>query len=285
MASKQQLFALLATLEQLPEARVPLDAARARMLGVPTRPADAFAGAVEALFHFLEQPRPDMNIVEALVDVLEYVTASPGMLRRTLGLSVAFSPPPAPAPAPPPHPRDMSPAPLPPEPKKGKPKSEEQRARIVPAPPSAAEALLATPENGWVTGDVISRQGAAAFAHLVHGRDDPKAALPGKGARDPLAWKKTVQKGDLAEWRKKILDLLATHGPSTYNALSVHATGLTADITFQELPDKALWSLVSDGLVEHTLVTPILFRLVQRRKGAATACGVPAPAPKKKRAT
>lgn len=272
MATKQQLFALLEALERLPEAHIPLDAARANMLGVPTKPDAAFAGAVEALFHFLEQPRPDMNIIEALVDVLEHVTGSPGALRSTLGRAPA-----------PPHPRDMSPAPLP-VPKKGEPKSEEQRSRIVPAPPSAAEALRATPENGWVTGDVIDRRGPAAFTHLVHGRDDPKAAAH-KGARDPLAWKKTVQKGDLAEWRKGMLDLLAKHGPSTYNALSVHATGLTADITFQELPDKALWSLVSDGLVEHTLVTPILFRLVGRRKGAATACGVPTPAKKKKRTT
>jgi hypothetical protein len=270
MASQQQLFALLAALEKLPAASVPLDAERARLLGVPTRPDSAFAGATEALFHFLEQPRPDPAVIEALVDVLEHVTASPGALRGPLGLRMAA-----------PHPRDMSPAPLPPPAKKGRQKSEEQQSRVVPAPKSAAEVLLETPESGWVTGDVIDRRGAAAFLHLVHGRGDP-AAPAVKGARDPLAWKRTMQKGDLAEWRKKILELLAKHGPSTYNALSVHATGLAAEVTFQELPDKALWSLVSDGLVEHTLVAPVLFRLVQRRKGAATSCGVSPAKPKRK---
>lgn len=268
MASQQQLFALLEALERLPAAHVPLDATRARLLGVSTKPDAAFAGAVEALFHFVEQPRPDPTVIEALVDVLEHVTASPGVLHGTLGLRTAATPHAVTAPA------------TPPPAVKARKKSEEQQSRIVPVPKSAQEVLLETPESGWVTGDVIDRRGAAAYLHLVHGRGDPEAPKD-KGARDPLAWKRDVNKGDLAEWRKKILELLAKNGPSTYNALSVHATGLASEVTFQELPDKALWSLVSDGLVEHTLVAPILFRLVQRRRGAATVCSVP-PAPKSK---
>lgn len=245
MATQQQLFSLLGALEKLPAAHVPLDAARAKLLGVPTAPDAAFAGAVEALFLFIEQPRPDMSVIEALLGVIEHVTASPGALQRILT----------------------------------------GRAPAAPAAPtrvqkSVPEVLLETPAGDWVTGDVIDRRGAAAYAHLIRGKNDPKERLP-QGQRDPFYWKKSVQKGDLAEWRKKLLDLLATHGPSTYNALSVHATGLSAEITFQEMPDKALWSLVSDGLVEHTLKAPILFRLVQRRKGEATACSVPAPKKKK----
>jgi hypothetical protein len=257
--TKEQLFALLEAMERLPAAHVPLDAVRARELGVPTSPDEAFAGAVEAFFLFTEQPHPDMSVIEALLSVMEDVTGSPGSLLPLLRRPGRPRPPPMIAPpAPPPPP--------PPKRKKG-----EKHAPIVP-PKSAAELLLATPEGEWVTGDVIDRSGPAAYTHLIRAADDPEEGARGKGKRDPLGWKKTVKKGDLAEWRKRILDLLAKHGPSTYNALSVHATGLTADITFEELPDKALWSLVSDGLVEHTMASPILFRLTARRRGSATEC-------------
>lgn len=84
MATQQQLFALLDALEKLPGAHVPLDAARAKLLGVPTAPDAAFAGAVEALFLFIEQPQPDMSVIEALLGVIEHVTASPGALQRIL---------------------------------------------------------------------------------------------------------------------------------------------------------------------------------------------------------
>lgn len=194
MATQQQLFSLLNALEKLPAAHVPLDAARAKLLGVPTAPDAAFAGAVEALFLFVEQPRPDMQVIEALLGVIEHVTASPGTLQRILS-------PRAPA----------------------------------PVQKSAPEALLETSEGEWVTGDVDKKLSAA-------------------------------KKEDLAEKRKEVLVSLAEHGPSPQGNLS----------------PEALWSLVSDGLVEHTPKAPTLFRLVQRRKGEATACAVP-PAPKRKK--
>lgn len=72
---------LLTALEGLPAATVPLDASRARSLGSSTRPDDAFEKAVEALFTVVQQPRPDTDVVNALIKVLEDVTASPGALR------------------------------------------------------------------------------------------------------------------------------------------------------------------------------------------------------------
>jgi len=127
----------------------------------------------------------------------------------------------------------------------------------------------------WVTGDIVNRNvGSNKYMHALRAKEDPERAPRVKGSTETAAWRKKLTKSDLGEWRKKFLDLLSKEGPMTFNKLSVLTSGYTADITMRKDPDEALWSLVKDGLVEHTIEAPIYFRIRTRAKGAKTLCGL-----------
>lgn len=117
----------------------------------------------------------------------------------------------------------------------------------------------------WVTGYNIYRSGLMTFAHIVRCPTDPervpRSARKGKAA----AWRQDM-KAPVSEWESSILRLMADGQSRTFNKLILELTdySYTADVAFQGNPDKAIWSLVKAERVEHTLVSPILFRSIGR---------------------
>lgn len=122
-------------------------------------------------------------------------------------------------------------------------------------------------EERWVTGDVVDRSGLASYLHLVRAPDDPerssreaRQAKHGK-AGAALQWR-DLKKASPDSWRARILEHLADGVPRTFNRITVELVDQTADVATTGPADPAIWSLVTDGLVEHTLTTPVYFRLV-----------------------
>lgn len=103
------------------------------------------------------------------------------------------------------------------------------------------------------------RSGLSAFTVLIRGPEDPQRSPRRKGT-DPTAWKKKVRKGTPEEWADKIVELLSDGAPRTFNAITVELADTTADVAFQEQPEKGLWLAVDRGDLELTYEAPILFR-------------------------
>lgn len=127
----------------------------------------------------------------------------------------------------------------------------------------------------WVTGAAVSRQGMDSFLHVIRAPGDPER---GKRARSlggegnnlehlPRHWSQ-VRKIPVASAREHILGLLADGKARTFNAIGVELYDKTADVLFGFSVDDALWSLVADELLEHTLDVPIRFRLRGREDAA-----------------
>lgn len=120
------------------------------------------------------------------------------------------------------------------------------------------------------------------YTHLIRAPDDPERLSRQErkrlGLHDP-APHRTLSKTSRIEWRRRIAAHLrnrqgSTGYPtedkkrglprraSTFNRICVEMLGVTADIAFTTPVNHALWDLVERRVVEHTLVAPILFRLV-----------------------
>lgn len=110
----------------------------------------------------------------------------------------------------------------------------------------------------------VDRSGTGAFVHLIRSNNDAeRTPRPKGGYKDKAPHLTMRRKGPAAitEWREAICAKLADGKPRTFNSLCVEIGDLTADVAFGEAPDLALWDLVCDGELEHTIEAPILFRL------------------------
>jgi len=121
---------------------------------------------------------------------------------------------------------------------------------------------MTAPATTWHTGP-LERQGLHEYVHLVRHPDDPRRTPRGARKKSATAWRKDMARHSVEAWRCFLLDHLAQHGPCTFNAAMVQLMDYTADVAFRKPPDRALWQLVAEGLVEHTNHTPVLFRLAQ----------------------
>jgi len=117
----------------------------------------------------------------------------------------------------------------------------------------------------WVTGNYADRSGAAKYLHLVRAPGDPERRPRPKGGVADRAPHRTLGRTSSARWEPVLLEALADGTPRTFNRLGVELFDLTADVIAGTSVDRALWGLVTRGLVEHTMELPILFR---RRAGA-----------------
>lgn len=120
-----------------------------------------------------------------------------------------------------------------------------------------------TADRTWCD-ETVDRSGTMSFVHLIRGPDDPERTPRPKGGRKDRAPHLTMRrKGPAAidEWTKAIRAKLADGTPRTFNALCVEIGDVTADVVFGEAPDIALWALVCEGELEHTIDAPVLFRL------------------------
>jgi hypothetical protein len=116
-----------------------------------------------------------------------------------------------------------------------------------------------------VTGPgTVDRSGLAQFTHIIRAPGDPARTdirkLP-RELRDLTAeWRKALKASSVADWKRAIWTLLSDGVPRTFNRIAVELADKTADLLIDLPPDRALWALVAEGRVEHTMEAPILFR-------------------------
>ena len=108
----------------------------------------------------------------------------------------------------------------------------------------------------------------AQYTIMIRASDDPerltreqRRAL--RGPKVATEWRRGILSLPIPEWKSMITNGLGTPG-KTFNRLVLELTEYeyTADVAGSKNPEKALWELVDAGIVEHTMVAPILFRMV-----------------------
>jgi hypothetical protein len=106
------------------------------------------------------------------------------------------------------------------------------------------------------------RRKQARYTHLIRSADDGEQETRSKRTCGALAWKLDFHPGTHDKWKALILELLADRTPRTFNRIVLELTGYvhTADTAFEKSPDHALWELVEERKISHTLQAPILFR-------------------------
>jgi hypothetical protein len=112
----------------------------------------------------------------------------------------------------------------------------------------------------WQTGKLVDRSGTFAYIILVRAPEDPERLPRGKGKKDRVGWQHDLAKTTIKEWKEIILQHLSDGEARTFNRIGVELLDKTADTLLQLNPEEALWSLVTEGKVAHTLRAPIYFR-------------------------
>jgi hypothetical protein len=125
-------------------------------------------------------------------------------------------------------------------------------AQPAPTPPADRE---------FVRGVAVDRSGMAAYVHLIRAEGDPERSERPIGGRLDRSPHRTLAEVPVEDSAQQILGLLADGVPRTFNAIGVELLDHTADTLFGSPYDAALWRLVGDGQLEHTLAAPVFFRL------------------------
>lgn len=112
----------------------------------------------------------------------------------------------------------------------------------------------------------VDRSGMFAYVHLILGPDDPepktrKERYETEGY-ETEGWK-DMSKTPVSEWERRIMELLSDKQPRTFHLIMMKLTNYMhrADVAFCENPDIALWSLVKDEKLYHTMEVPVHFYL------------------------
>ena len=126
-------------------------------------------------------------------------------------------------------------------------------AQPAPTPPA---------ESDFVRGVAVDRSGMAAYVHLIRAEGDPERSERPVGGRLDRSPHRTLAEVPVEDCAQQILGLLVDGVPRTFNAIGVELLDHTADTLFGSPYDVALWRLVGDGQLEHTLAAPVVFRLV-----------------------
>jgi hypothetical protein len=122
------------------------------------------------------------------------------------------------------------------------------------APPSE-------PEPKFVRGVAVDRSGINRYIHIVRGPDDPTRSPRPKGGLKDRAPHRTFKKMPVDKAKELLLSLLSDGRPRTFNAMTIELFDLGADTLMGSPVDRALWKLVADERLEHTMTRPVLFRL------------------------
>lgn len=123
------------------------------------------------------------------------------------------------------------------------------------------------------TSEPVDRSGMAKYIVICRAPGDPERrdralSLGGKtDAFTKISELKALRKASVEEWRERIVAHLQDGTPRTFNRIGVELCDRTADMLLGSNAEKALWSTVEAGLVEHTMESPVLFR-IRRSKGA-----------------
>lgn len=125
----------------------------------------------------------------------------------------------------------------------------------------------------YVRGVPIDRGGMPQYLHIIRAGDDPERSPRPPGGREDRAPHRTLAETPIATCEAEILALLADGVPRTFNRIGVELLDHTADTLLGSPYDEALWNLVDRAELEHTLDTPILFRLPRDEGGTAPPSG------------
>lgn len=130
---------------------------------------------------------------------------------------------------------------------------------------SPGESVEAAPVAEWVTGHNAARSGLECFVHIIRGPDDPKRLTREQRKGMSLAWVADLKDCNKPKWIEEIVALLSDGVERTFNRICLEVSGgnYTADVCLEKSPDNALWELVAQGDIEHTMAAPVLFRLVR----------------------
>jgi hypothetical protein len=112
----------------------------------------------------------------------------------------------------------------------------------------------------FVRGVPIDRTGTARYIHIIRAPEDPERTPRPPGGRLDRAPHLTLDEIPVERCAEMILALFADGAPRTFNAISVELFDHTADMTLDSPLDRALWQLVAQTRLEHTLTAPIRFR-------------------------
>jgi hypothetical protein len=105
--------------------------------------------------------------------------------------------------------------------------------------------------------------GGLQFVACVWAPGDPDRS-PRDGSDMGALWRKALKAQTVEEHEAVILAHLADGKPRSFNRICVELYDKTAVAMLDLPPDEALWSLTDKGLVEHTNVAPILWRLKEK---------------------
>jgi hypothetical protein len=120
-----------------------------------------------------------------------------------------------------------------------------------------------SPEPVFVLGVRVDRSGAAQYTHLIRGAVDPERSPRPVGGREDRSPHLTLSTIEVTVCREQILTLLSDGCARTFNAIGVELLDHTADTLLGSPYDVALWQLVDEDQLEHTLEAPILFRVAE----------------------
>ena len=112
----------------------------------------------------------------------------------------------------------------------------------------------------WSTGKLVDRSGTFAYIVLVRAPEDPSRSPRGKGRKDRVGWQHDLKKTTIKEWKEIIFQHLSDGVARTFNRIGVELLDKTADTLLGLNPEEALWKLVEEGKLAHTLRAPIYFR-------------------------
>lgn len=125
--------------------------------------------------------------------------------------------------------------------------------------------LFAEPEPApleFVRGHPVERSGIARYIHIIRGANDPERSPRPLGGQPDRAPHRTLEEVPTEDCAAMIVRLLGDGTARTFNAIAVELLDQTADLVLDSPLDRALWQLVAEGRLEHTLLAPILFRPV-----------------------
>ena len=117
--------------------------------------------------------------------------------------------------------------------------------------------------RAWKTKGWASREGMADYLHLVRAKGDPERS-PERGTDNMATWRRKLLKQSAIGWSEDLVRYLTGQQPMTFNRMCVELIDKTADVCHGTPIEEALWMLVEQGHVEHTIELPILFRLRRR---------------------
>lgn len=107
----------------------------------------------------------------------------------------------------------------------------------------------------------VDRSGPAQYTVLVWAPEDPERSPRPKGGRKDKAPHRTAEATPVDVWREKLVALMADGTPRTFNRMCVELLDQEASIHHGSPVQDALWALVEEGRLAHTMRIPIYFRL------------------------